>query len=110
MVRARNKESLFRGMLSLEEIKEWANTIEDQSISKLIKFSHDPARPAHRAVTEIVFGDGVNEYRVWIFRELNIIYLDAFHRGAVSDTKLFRGSLTRRSLESISMLLKGSQL
>ena len=50
MVRARKKESLFRGMLSLEEIKEWANRIEDQSTSKLIKFSHDPARPAHRAV------------------------------------------------------------
>jgi hypothetical protein len=97
-------------MLSLEEIKEWAGSIEVQSTSKLIKFSHDAARSAHRAVTEIIFGNGVNEYRVWIFREFNIIYVDAFHEGAVSDTKLFRGPVTRRSLEAISMLLKGSQL
>ena len=97
-------------MLSLEEIKEWANTIEAQTTSKLIKFSHSPARPAQRAVTEIVFGDGFNEYRVWIFREFNIIYVDAMHKGPVSDVKLFRGPFTRRSLESISMLLKGSQL
>lgn len=97
-------------MLSLEEIKEWANTVGAQSTSKLIKFSHNSTRPTHRAVTEIVFGDGVNEYRVWIFREFNIIYVDAFHKGAVSDAKLFRGPVTRRSLESISMLLKGSQL
>jgi hypothetical protein len=97
-------------MLSLEEIRAWADTIEAQSTSKLIRFSHDPARPAHRAVTEIVFGKGVNEYRVWIFREFNIIYVDAFDRGAMSDAKLFRGPATRRSLEAISMLLKGSQL
>jgi len=96
-------------MFSLEEIKEWANTIEAQSTSKLIKFSHDPARSAQRAVTEIVFEDGVNEYRVWIFREFNIIYVDTFQKGAVSDTKLFRGPATRRSLEAISMLLKGPQ-
>jgi hypothetical protein len=97
-------------MLSLEEIKEWAESIEAQSISNLIRFSHDPARSAQRAVTEIVFEHGFNEYRVWIFRELNIIYVDAFQKGAVSDTKLFRGPATRRSLEAISMLLKGSQL
>ena len=97
-------------MLSLEEIKEWADTIEVQSTSKLIKFSHDAARPAHRAVTKIIFGNSVNEYRVWIFREFNIIYVDAVHQGVVSDTKLFRGPVARRSLEAISMLLKGSQL
>jgi hypothetical protein len=28
----------------------------------------------------------------------------------VSDTKLFRGPVTRRSLEAVSLLLKGSQL
>ena len=95
-------------MLSLEDVIEWANTIEAQSTSKLIKFSHNSSRPANRAVTEIVFGDGVNEYRVWIFRELNIIYVDAFHKGAASDAKLFSGPLTRWSLESISMLLKSS--
>jgi hypothetical protein len=33
-----------RKMLSLEEIKAWADTIEAQSTSKLIKFSHHPAR------------------------------------------------------------------
>jgi len=108
--RSEQQKHLLGSMLSLEEIKAWADTIEAQSTSKLIKFSHNPARPAHRAVTEIVFGNGVNEYRVWIFREFNIIYVDAFHRGAVSDTKLFRGPVTRRSLEAISMLLKGSQL
>ena len=104
------KASTREGMLLLAEIKEWADTVEAQSISKLIKFSHNTDKPAHRAVTEIVFGHGVNEYRVWIFPEFNIIYVDAFHKGVQSDTKLFRGPLTRRSLESISMLLKGSQL
>jgi hypothetical protein len=108
--RSEQQKHLLGSMLSLEEIKAWADTIEAQSTSKLIRFSHDPARPAHRAVTEIVFGKGVNEYRVWIFREFNIIYVDAFDRGAMSDAKLFRGPATRRSLEAISMLLKGSQL
>ena len=97
-------------MLSFEEIKEWAGSIEVQSTSKLIKFSHKDAKPGHRAVTEIIFGNGVNEYRVWIFREFNIIYVDAVHQGVVSDTKLFRGPVTRRSLEAVSLLLKGSQL
>jgi len=46
---ASNKKHLLGGMLSLEEIKEWANTIEAQSTSKLIKFSHDPARSVRRA-------------------------------------------------------------
>ena len=96
-------------MLSLEEIKEWAETIEAQSISNLIKFCHSPAKPTHGAVTEIVLADGVNEYRVWIFREFNIIYVDAFHKGVETDTKLFRGPLTRRSLESISRILRRSQ-
>jgi hypothetical protein len=96
-------------MLSLEEIKEWAETIEAQSISNLIKFCHNPAKPTHGAVTEIVLADGVNEYRVWIFREFNIIYVDAFHKGVEADTKLFRGPLTRRSLESISRILRRSQ-
>jgi hypothetical protein len=97
-------------MLSLEEIKEWADTIEAQSTSNLIKFCHNPAKPAHRAVIKIIFADGVNEYRVSIFPEFNIIYVDVFHKGVEADTKLFRGSLTRRSLESISRILRRSQL
>jgi hypothetical protein len=56
-------------------------------------------------VTEIVFLDGANEYRIWIFRELNMIYVDAFHKGAEADAKFFRGSFTRRSLESIRLHL-----
>ena len=88
---ARNKEYLLRGMLSLEEIKEWADTIEAQSTSNLVKFCHNPAKPAHRAVIKIVFADGVNEYRVSIFREFNIVYVDGFHKGVETDTKLFRG-------------------
>jgi hypothetical protein len=104
---ARNKD-LVGGMLSLEEIKKWADTIEVQSTSKLAKFCHKPARPGHRAVIEVVFADGVDEYRVWMFRELNIIYVDAFYEGVESDSKLFRGPLTRHSLESISSILRRS--
>ena len=96
-------------MLSIAEIKEWADTVEAQSISKLIKFSHNTDKPAHRAVTEIVFGHGVNEYRVWIFPEFNIIYVDAFHNGVEADRKLFRGPITRGSLECISRILRRSQ-
>jgi hypothetical protein len=96
-------------MLSLEEIKEWAERIEAQSISNLIKFCRNPAKPTHRAVTQIVFGDGVYEYRVWIFCEFNIIYVDAFHNGVEADRKLFRGPITRHSLECISRILRRSQ-
>jgi hypothetical protein len=81
----RGKKYLLRGMLSLEEIKEWADTIEAQSTSNLIKFCHSPAKPAHRAVIKIVFADGVNEYRVSIFPEFNIIYVDVFHKGVEAD-------------------------
>jgi hypothetical protein len=109
MGRGEEQKHLLGGMLSLEEIKKWADTIEAQSTSNLIKFCHKPARPAHRAVIEIVFADGVNEYQIWIFRELNIIYVDAFHEGVESDSKLFRAPLTRNSLESISRILRRSQ-
>jgi hypothetical protein len=109
MGRGRETKDLLGGMLSLEEIKKWADTIEAQSTSNLIKFCHKPARPAHRAVIEIVFADGVNEYQIWIFREFNIIYVDAFHEGIESDSKLFRGPLARHSLESISRILRRSQ-
>ena len=95
-------------MLTLQEIKKWADTIEAQSTSKLTKFCHMPARPGHRAVIKVVFADEVNEYRVWISRELNIIYLDACHEGVESDSTLFRGPLTRHSLESISSILRRS--
>ena len=94
---ARNKD-LVGGMLSLEDIKKWADSIEAQSASTLTKFYHEPAKPAHRAVIEVV----------WISRELNIIYVDAFHKGVVSDSKLFRGPLSRHSLESISSILRDS--
>jgi hypothetical protein len=43
-----------------------------------------------------------------MFHELNIIYVDVFREQAESDSKLFRGPLTRHSLESISSLLTRS--
>jgi hypothetical protein len=104
------RKHLLEGMLAHEEIKEWAGTIEAQSTLNLTKFYNNPARPAHRVVTEIVFADGANEYRIWIFREFNMIYVDAFHKGVEADTKLFRGPLTRRSLESISRILRRPKL
>ena len=97
-------------MLSLEEIKNWADAIAAESTLKLIKLCHKRAKPAGRAVTEIVFADGASEYRVWIFREFNMIYVDVFHKGVEADTKLFRGPLTRRSLESISRILRRPKL
>ena len=54
----------LRGMLSLEEIRNWGDSVAAESTFKLIKFCHKPAKPAGRAVTQIVFGDGGNEYRV----------------------------------------------
>jgi hypothetical protein len=44
--RSEQRGHLFGSMLSLEEIKAWADMIEAQSTSKLIKISHNPARPA----------------------------------------------------------------
>lgn len=104
---ARNKD-LVGGMLSLEEIKKWADSIEAQSTLKLAKFCHKPATRGHRSVIEVVFADGLNEYRAWMVHELNIIYVDVFREQAESDSKLFRGPLTRHSLESISSLLTRS--
>jgi hypothetical protein len=100
------KKHLLEGMLAHEEIKEWAGTIEAQSSLNLIKFCTNSARSARRAVTEIAFLDGANEYRIWILRELNMIYVDGLHKGVEADPKLFRGPLTRRSLESISRILR----
>ena len=98
----------LRGMLSLEEIRNWGDSVAAESTFKLIEFCHKPAKPAGRAVTQIVFGDGGNEYRVWIFREFNIIYVDALHKGVQADSKLFRGPITRCSLECISRILRRS--
>jgi hypothetical protein len=95
-------------MLSPEEIKNWVGTIAAESTLKLIELRHEPAKPADRAVTQIVFGDGGNEYRVWIFREFNIIYVDAFHKGVQADSKLFRGPITEYSLGCISRILRRS--
>jgi hypothetical protein len=106
---AKSAKHPLLGMLSLEEIKDWGDSVAAESTFKLIEFCHNPAKPTHRAVTELVLADGVNEYRVWIFREFNIIYVDALHKGVEGDTKLFRGPLTRRSLESISRILRRSQ-
>ena len=106
---AKNEKHPFRGMLSLEDIKNWADAIAAESTLKLIKLCHKPAKPAGRAVTQIVFGDGVHEYRVWICREFNIIYVDVFQKGVEADRKLFRGPITRRSLECISRILRRSQ-
>jgi hypothetical protein len=95
-------------LLSPEEIKDWADSIAAESMLKLIELSHEPAKPVGRAVTQIVLGDGGNEYRVWIFREFNIIYVEAFHKGVQADNKLFRGPITRCSLECISRILRRS--
>ena len=95
-------------MLSPEEIKNWVGTIAAESTLKLIELRHEPAKPADRAVTQIVFGDGGNEYRVWIFRKFNIIYVEAFHKGVQANSKLFRGPITKYSLGCISRILKRS--
>jgi hypothetical protein len=97
-------------MLSPEEIKNWADAIGTESTLKLIKFCHKPSKRVGRTVTQIVFGEGGNEYRVWIFPEFNIIYIDVLHEGVEDDMKLFRGPVTRRSLECISLILRRSQL
>ena len=94
----------LRGMLSLEEIRNWGDSVAAESTFKLIEFCHKPAKPAGRAVTRIVFGDGGNEYRVWIFRNTSFTLL-AF-------TKVYRPifseDVTRRSLECISRILRRS--
>jgi len=94
----------LRGMLSLEEIRNWGDSVAAESTFKLIEFCHKPAKPAGRAVTQIVFEDGGNEYRVWIFRNTSFTLL-AF-------TKVYRPifseDVTRRSLECISRILRRS--
>jgi hypothetical protein len=48
----KSKGHLLEGMLALEEIKEWVGTVEAQSTLDLTKFCNNPAKPAHRVVTE----------------------------------------------------------
>src|SRR5215469_9559962 len=97
-------------MLSPGEIRNWADAITTGSTLKLVKFCHPPSKRGGRAVAQIVFAKGSNEYRVWVFPELNMMYVDVIHEGLEGDTKLFRGPLTRSSLESISLILRRSQL
>ena len=96
-------------MLSPEEIRGWAAALEAESTLKLVNLGHKRAKPSGRAMPQIVFRDDGNEYRVWIFRELNIIYLDVLREGLEAETKLYRGAITRRSLESISRILRRLQ-
>ena len=53
-------------MLSLDEIRNLADAITTRSTLKLLKFWHTPSKRAGRTVTQIVFVEGGNEYRVWI--------------------------------------------
>ena len=96
-------------MLSLEEIRNWADAIATDPTLKLIKFCHKPSKRVGRTVTQIVFGEGGNQYRVWIFPEFNIIYVDILREGVEDDAKLFRGPVTRSSLECIFVSLRCSQ-
>lgn len=98
--------SADHSILSLEEIRTWAEMIAAESTLKLIKFCYKPEKRTGRAVTQIVFGQGGDEYRAWIFPEFNIIYVDAFHEGVENDTTLFRGAITRRSLNFVSWILR----
>jgi len=93
----------------LGEIRNWADAITTGSTLKLLKFCHTPSKRAGRTVAQIVFVEGGNEYRVWIFPKFNIIYVDLFQEGVEADTKLFRGPMTRSSLESISRILRRLQ-
>jgi len=96
-------------MLSPEEIRGWAAALEAESTLKLVNLGHKRAESSGRDIPQIVFRDDGNEYRVWIFRELNIIYLDVLREGLEAETKLYRGPVTRRSLESISRILRRLQ-
>jgi hypothetical protein len=69
-------------MLSLEEIRNWADAIATESTLKLIKLCHKPSKRVGRTVTQ------GNEYRVWIFPAFNIIYVDVLREGVEDDTKL----------------------
>ena len=106
---ARSKKHPLRGMLSLEEIRNWADATATGLTVDLLKFCHTPSKRAGRTVTQIVFVEGGNEYRVWIFPVFNIIYVDLFQEGVETDTKLFRGPIARSSLESISGILRRLQ-
>ena len=107
---ARNLQQLSEGMLSLLEIKEWVQaTLDSESRLKLVEFCYKPAKLDGRAVIQIIFGDRDNEYRVWMFRKFNITYVDFIRGGVETETKLFRGPMTRNSLESISRILRRLQ-
>jgi hypothetical protein len=96
-------------MLSLEEIRNWADAITTGSTLKLLKFCHTPSKRLGRTVAQILFVEGGNEYRVWVYPELNMMYVDVLHEGLEGDAKLFRGPVTRCSLECISLILRRSQ-
>jgi hypothetical protein len=78
----------LRGMLSLEEIRNWGDSVAAESTFKLIKFCHKPAKPAGRAVTQIVFGERRQRIPSLDFPRIHHL-LAGFQKGVQAD--IFRG-------------------
>jgi hypothetical protein len=62
-------------MLSLDEIRNLADAVTTRSTLKLLKFRCTRSKRAGQTVTQIVFVERGNEYRVWIVRDILGIYL-----------------------------------
>jgi hypothetical protein len=93
-------------MISDKKIRKWATTIEAQSTLRIVQFSHRPAIGHYQAKIHIAFENESQEYHVWILPELNLIYLDVFHKPVETDELLFRGKITEHSLDRISQILR----
>jgi hypothetical protein len=89
------------GMLSQDEIRDWANMVARREGFRLIELEQKLASGVRRAKTHIRFDAGVREYHVWVLPELDLMILDVLYKQIGIDEQLFRGDICQQSLEAI---------
>jgi hypothetical protein len=96
-----SKERNPLGMLSQDEIKEWANRVGRAAGFRSVELDQKLASGVRRAKTHIRFVSDDHEYHVWVLPELDLLILDVYYRHAGIDEQLFRGDISAHSLETI---------
>jgi hypothetical protein len=89
------------GMLSQDEIKDWANRVGRAAGFRSVELEQTLASGVRRAKTHIRFASEDREYHVWVLPELDLLILDLYYRNAGIDEQLFRGDISAQSLETI---------
>ena len=98
---ARDETIKGEGMLSQDEIKDWANRVGRAAGFGSVELEQTLASGVRRAKTHIRFDSEDREYHVWVLPELDLLILDVYDRNAGIDEQLFKGEISARSLEAI---------